>query len=144
MATCSGVCGIHIDCGDRGCGILCTSDCTDCTQWCEPTHLPAVSMGGIRSPGVLVRVIEQAEDARVRIWVGEAAERPNADAPKHPENTEFRLSFHDLSRAGLARLLSSMHTRPVRSPEGDDAEKLSGTASGTVADLAAKYSLIVE
>jgi hypothetical protein len=93
---------------------------------------------------VSIRGTRQAGNAGVRVRFGEDADKPDADTPRYSGSVEFRLCFNNVSRASLARLLSSMHTRPVRAPGGGGAEKLSGSASGTVADLAAKYALLVE
>jgi hypothetical protein len=140
MAHCGGFCGIEIDC-PNGCGALCTTDCTDCTQWCEPTTLPQADTG---SPGVMVRVSRQGGEPNVRVIVGENAMKPPVGASRYSANTEFKLSFNDLPRSSLARLLSSMHARPVQAPAGLAAERLSGSATGTIQQIAERFSLVVE
>jgi hypothetical protein len=87
--NCSG-CGISIGCPD-GCGVLCTSDCEDCTSWCEPTKVRVAGNGG--TPGVFVRVIK---GAKVQVRVAGEADQPDPDAPKYPASKGFQLSFNDL------------------------------------------------
>lgn len=145
MAHCTGICGIDLDCGPLPCGIFCTSDCKDCTQWCGdlPT-LPGQNRSETVSPGVLVRVTRPVEGPKVRVRAGDAATQPYADVPQYPDGTEFRLTFNNLSRAALAHLLSSMHTRTIRPIEANAAERISGSATGTVAEIAAKFALVLE
>ncbi|MEU1208025.1 hypothetical protein [Nocardia sp. NPDC005825] len=135
MATCSGICGIEITCPD-GCGVLCTSDCEDCTQWCEPT---TVETAGVALPvGVLTRVGKPG--GNVHVHVGAV----DYDEPRHPADTQFKIQFHDISNEGLARLLSTMSPHSVKAPTSIAAERQSGSGSGTIAELAAQFSLVVE
>jgi hypothetical protein len=134
--NCSG-CGIDISC-PNGCGVFCTSDCGDCTSWCEPAKVEAV---GGETPGVFVRVTKSGD---VKIRVLHAGDKPAADAKKYPESMAFQLSFHDLPRASVARLISTMHSRPVRAPKDLESERLSGSATGTVAEIAARFALVVD
>jgi hypothetical protein len=95
MSSCGGICGIEIDC-PNGCGVFCTSDCTDCTQWCEPTTLPAfdqASAGG--SPGLMIR-ITRGPDGGAQVRVGEAANRLDANRRTYAETTAFKLCFNDI------------------------------------------------
>jgi hypothetical protein len=142
MSHCGGICGIEIDC-PGACGVFCTADCRDCTQWCEPTTLPDFDEARAgASPGVLLRITREADGAKV--VVGEAANRLSANRRTYPEDTQFKLCFNDIPRASLARLIGNMHPRAVRARDGKAEEKLSGQASGTVAELAAKYDLVVD
>jgi hypothetical protein len=56
----------------------------------------------------------------------------------------MRFCLKDLSRRGLAQLLNLVHPGTVRAAEVDAEETVSGSATGTLADLVAQYSLIVE
>lgn len=97
-----------------------------------------------RSPGVLVRVTKANGEPMVRIRVGEEAEKPAADMPRYEADAEFRISFDDITRGGLARLLGNMYVGKVSAPEEGEGERLTGSDRGTIPDLAAKYSLLVE
>ena len=134
MANCS-ICGTTVHCGN-GCGILCTSDCDFCSVWCEPTTLSA------RIEGVMTRVNRKTGD--LQIGVGETVELPDADIPSYSDQEELRVCFQDLPRASLAHLLGNNLRRAVRAAAGKEDERISGSDEGTVAELAAKYSLIVE
>ena len=131
--NCSG-CGINISC-PNGCGVFCTSDCGDCTSWCEPAKVEGLAG---ETPGVFVRVTKKGG---VQIRVVHAGDKPAAET--YSDSMSFQLSFHDLPRASVARLISTMHSRPVRAPKELESERLSGSATGTVAEIAKKFSLIV-
>jgi hypothetical protein len=60
------------------------------------------------------------------------------------ETTAFKLCFNDIPRSSLARLIGNMHPRAVRARDGKGEERLSGQSTGTVAELAAQYDLLVE
>ena len=139
MSECGGICGITINC-PNGCGVFCTSDCTDCTQWCEPTTLPAFTEA---SPGLLIRITRGA-DGGAQVRVGEEANRLDANRRTYSDDTQFKLCLNDIPRSSLARLIGHMHPRAVRARDGKDEERLSGQAVGTVAEIAAKYDLLVD
>ncbi len=83
-------------------------------------------------------------DGGAKVVVGEAANRLGANRRTYPEDTQFRLCFNDIPRASLARLIGNMHPRAVRARDGKAEERLSGQATGTVAELAARYELVVD
>ena len=136
MGQCS-ACTIDGDCSD-GCGVVCSDDCGDCTFWCEPTKMGASDV----TTHPFIRIAKRTADGRMRISVASEAD-PNFAHPDFPENTKFRLCFHDLPRKSLARLLNSMSIRGVRAAERSE-ERLSGSGTGTIAELAAKHLLLLE
>jgi len=142
MANCGGICGINITCSD-GCGVVCTVECDDCTQWCEPTTLAGPS-GAPNEDVTIVRVNRDAGD--VRIGVGKPAELPLPDRPRYSsDQEELRVAFNDLPRSSVARLLGHHLGRTVRvAAETTEDERISDSDEGTVAGLAAKYSLVLE
>jgi hypothetical protein len=125
MSSCGGICGIEIDC-PNGCGVFCTSDCTDCTQWYEPTTLPAFDEASAgESPGLMIR-ITRGPGGGAQVRVGEAANRLDANRRTYAETITFKLCFNDIPRSSLARLIGNMHPRAVRARDGKDEERLSG------------------
>ncbi len=137
MSSCEG-CGIHIECPD-GCGVFCTSDCTDCTQWCEPTTVEADQ--GTLAEGVMTRVNRETGDVRIR--VGNAVDGTAPELPTYSEDEELRASFDDIPLASVALLLGELLGRTVRAAERED-ERVSGSERGSIAEIAAKYSLVIE
>lgn len=137
--TCNGICGVEITCPD-GCGVLCTDDC-ECTQWCEPAQVevPDEASGVALPVGVLTYVSKR--DGTVRVHVGTA---DGAESRHYPPDTRFELRFDGISPDGLARLLSSMSPNRIQAPSSNAAERISGSASGTIAELAEQFSLVVE
>lgn len=140
MSTCTG-CGISISCPD-GCGVFCTSDCTDCTQWCEPTTVEAFSQPAAHVEGVLIRIKRKPGTSDIEVAVGSEADKPGSG--KHPPGTQFRLCFNDLPLASLARLLGSLHDGKVRVAQARSGDRASGMEVGTLAEIAARYDLIVQ
>ena len=134
MATCT-ACSVTVECND-GCGVMCVDDCGICTFWCEPTTLPADSAFG----GTLVQLVRAADGTTV-VRVHEDLDQPIAP---HEDDKRFELCFKDLPVASLARLLSSMSKRRVRASPDRSGERLSGGGTGTVSELAAKFSLLLE
>lgn len=135
MATCGGSCGIEISC-PGGCFVVCTTDCTDCTQGCEPTMVEAFVQ--------MTRIVRKTGDAEIRTKVGAAGSALDLGSQKYPDDMEFRVCFHDVSRATIASVLTAMSRRKMRASEVGTTEKLSATETGTVAELAAKYALVLE
>jgi hypothetical protein len=132
MASCGGICGIEISC-PGGCIVFCTSDCSDCTQACEPTTLPAFRE--------MTRITRTADGTQFKTRVGMSDENEASDLKKYPDGTRFRVCFHDVSRTTLASVMSHMHHRKVRAAKEDHKEKISGNETGTIAELAAKFTL---
>ena len=140
MSSCSG-CGIHISC-PQGCGVFCASDCSDCTQWCEPTTVREDASSGERGQGTLIRIDRTAGETRIR--VGSLADLPYSDSPRYSEQTELHVCLQDLPRASVARLFGYLLGRTVHTAaEGED-ERISGSDRGTIAELVARYSLAIE
>jgi len=136
MADCGGICDIEISCSD-GCGVVCTGECDDCTQWCEPTNVRSA-----RIEGVMIRV--NRKSGALRVVVGPQPELPDSAMPRYSEQEELRVRFHDLPRSSVARLLGTHLRRTVRVATGEEDERMSGFDEGTVAELAAKYSLVLD
>mgnify|MGYP001270276883 CR=1 FL=1 len=136
MATCSGICGITINCGSHGCGIFCTTDCSDCTSWCEPTTLPAFDD---TANGLVVNVARESGEPTVDItFAGIRVQR------QYDGLEEFRLVINDVSLVTLAKVLGSVSPVPVQPPAGiNSADRVSGTGTGTVDALAKKFGLVV-
>jgi len=134
MATCS-ACSVTVECND-GCGVMCVDDCGTCTFWCEPTTLPADSA----YKGTLVQLVRAAGGTTV-VRVHEDLDKPIAP---HDDDKRFELCFKDLPLASLARLLGSMSKRRVFASADKAEQRLSGGGTGTVSELAAKFSLLLE
>jgi hypothetical protein len=64
--------------------------------------------------------------------------------PSYSDQEHLRVSFNDVPRGSLAHSLGNHLRRTVRVAAGNEDERISGSDEGTVAELAAKYSLIVE
>ena len=62
----------------------------------------------------------------------------------HDDDKRFELCFKDLPLASLARLLGSMSKRRVFASADKAEQRLSGGGTGTVSELAAKFSLLLE
>jgi hypothetical protein len=140
MAHCGGICGIELDCPD-GCGVFCPSDdCVDCTQWCEPTTVENTS--GFLKEGVMIRVDRSTENLQISVETPDKIS--DSGLPKYPDTQELSISFHDLPRSSIARLLSHGLGRSVRAVTERQDERISGTDKGTLVELAAKYYLVVE
>jgi hypothetical protein len=80
----------------------------------------------------------------LRIAVGQPLELPDSDIPRYSDQEELRISFYDLPRASVAHLLGNHLRRTVRVAPGKEEERISDSDEGTVAELAAKYSLVLE
>jgi hypothetical protein len=126
MADCSS-CGITLHCGS-GCSIFCSADCTLCTVHCA--HQAMISVN--RKTGDM------------QIGVGTPGELPELEMPSYSDQEHLRVSFNDVPRGSLAHSLGNHLRRTVRVAAGNEDERISGSDEGTVAELAAKYSLIVE
>ena len=140
MSRCSG-CGMDISCPD-GCGLFCTSDCSDCTRWCEPTHVREDPVSERRGEGTLIRTNKHTGEERV--IVGSLAELPASDLPPYSDQTDLIVSFNDIPRASVARLLGYLLGRSVRTAPPNEDERISGSYEGTVAEIMARYSLAFE
>jgi hypothetical protein len=142
MANCGGICGIEISCSN-GCGVLCTVECDDCTQWCEPATVENPS-GPLNDDVTIVRV--NRNTGGVRVEVGKPTELPVPDLPRYSsDQEELRVAFNDLPRSSVARLLGHHLGRAVRVvAETTEDERISDSDEGTVAELVAKYSLVLE
>jgi hypothetical protein len=136
MADCS-VCGWTVHCAG-GCGLICHSNCEHCSYFCSETHLSQQEGTG----GVLIWANRKTGD--LHIGVGTPVELPELEMPSYSDQEEIRLCFHDLPRASLAHLLGNHLGHTVRAAAGEADERISGSDEGTVAELAAKYSLILE
>ena len=142
MSSCS-ACGHTINCSG-GCGFLCTSDCTDCTQWCEPAEVKFDSAdAGAASQGGLVRTIK-ATGERMQLTLNASVANPSANAPRYPSDTPLSLCMQQATLSSLALVLNVMHTATVRAPEGGVDDVVSDEGEYTLEQLAAKHNLIVE
>ncbi len=128
IAICS-ACGITVTCGNTDhCTIICSRDCTFCSIHCG--H--AVILSNDRKTGDR------------QIGVGTPDELPEFEMPSYSDQEHLRVSFNNVPRGSLAHALGNHLRRTVRVAAGNEDERISGFDEGTVAELAAKYSLIVE
>jgi hypothetical protein len=145
MSTCS--CGgVSIEC-PQGCGCVCANDdASDCTRWCEPIEIKLPDLIAA-APGSLVRIIKPAEgteEAGARMLVGNAVLNPGVDDPRYAPTTALSGCLRDVALSSLAAILSALHTCTVSAPADRGGEKVSGSAAGTLEELAERYSLVLE
>ena len=139
MASCGGFCGINISCSG-GCGVICTTDCTDCTQWCEPTHVG--SLAESPTQGTLLRVNRSSGDLHIKVV--EPIDSLATDSPTFSDQDEFKICIHDLPLASVARILSQHFGRTVNPPAEENDERISASHTGTMAELVSKFSLTLD
>ena len=135
MPVCGGICGIEITC-PHGCIVFCTTDCTDCTQGCEPTTL------GV--PLQITRIIRTDKDIRFETSDTTAEDAPAHAGPAYDDTTDLRFSFQDASRASIAQVLATMSHRKVQVAKGREHERISASGTATLAELAVAHAFQLE
>jgi hypothetical protein len=80
----------------------------------------------------------------LQIGVGTPGELPEVEWPTYSDQEHLKVSFNNVPCGSLAHSLGNHLGRTVRVAAGNEDELISGSDEGTVAELAAKYSLIVE
>jgi histone H3/H4 len=97
---------------------------------------------GLLNAGVLLRVSKKTGDVQIR--VANFDELPKAGAKKYSDQDKVRVCLHELPRASVARLMGYHLRRTVRAAAAKEDERISGSYTGTVAELAARFSLVLE
>ena len=128
IAICS-ACGDTVTCGNSDhCTMICSVDCTLCSIYCGPS----------------VILLDNRKTGDRQIGVGTPDELPEFEMPSYSDQEHLRVSFNNVPRGSLAQALGNHLRRSVRVAAENEDERISGSDEGTVAELAAKYSLIVE